>query len=452
MTIKMKQSTPPGPLVVRYGLFDPHLYKLQHDPIGFAREIFSEYGSYTYVRFAMNRIYFINRPELIREILTTKMKSFRRLPKQMNALRKIEGDGLVVSEGAIWKRHRPVVQGIFHHNHFAHHGEVITQITQKRLERWQPNVTFDLCEEMNQLALLITAKLVFDIDLEKEAEQLRVAVHQFRDAMQAEVTNPFYWFEFGKRRRQRQAINEINELLWKLIRAHKADAVPKSDMLGMIITAARNLPADVPFTDDEIRDEVSTLFVAGHDTTSAALAWFWYCLASNPDVEKKVIQEIDEKLEGRLPTYADLPKLKYLELVVKESMRMYPAASFLFGRQAIEPVELGEFTLPKNAWVIMSPYIVHHDPSVYPEPEKFDPERFTAERIGEIPPYAYLPFGGGSRVCIGNSMAMMEIILLGAIVLQKYRIEFDPSQTSIELEVEVVLRPKGGLKMKAVPR
>jgi len=441
---------PPGPRDGVFGItFHP---PMRSDPLAFATQVWQEFGDFTFVRIGWVRLYFVNRPELIREVLSTKVKSFRKLGRQMRALHKIEGDGLVVSDGAIWTRHRPVVQGSFHSRHFAQYGQIAVEFTKRRIAQWSPNQPFDLAAEMNELALQIIGKLVFDEDIADRAAQLRDAVHVFRSYMQHEVSTPIVlpdWLPLPGKIRQRRAIRAMNNLIWDKIRSHRSSG-HGNDMLAQMLSAAAGLDLDKAITDHEIRDEAATLFVAGHDTTSAALAWFWYVLSQHPEAEARVIREVDTACGQRLPSFEDAPKLKYLEMVVKESMRLYPAAGFLFGRETVEDVELGGYTLKRGAWVFIAPYLVHRDPKNFVDPEIFDPERFSPGRIEEIPGYAYIPFGGGPRICIGNSMATMEIMLLAATVLQQYRLVLD--QAPPQPEMEIVLRPKGGLRMIARPR
>jgi cytochrome P450 len=410
-----------------------------------------DYGDLAAVQIGWVRLYFVSTPELIREVLATKVKSFYKLTRQRRALRKIEGDGLVVAEGSTWTRHRPVVQGSFHARHFRRFAEIVVEYTQRRMQRWQPGASLDLATEMNELALETTAKLVLDMDVADQVTALRDAVHTFRVHMQKEVSARLVlpdWLPLPGKIRQRQAVRTVNRLLWSLIRERKASGHVQADMLSQILTATAQHP-ELGISDEEIRDEVATLFVAGHDTTSAALAWFWYALSQNPEVERRVLQEIDN-LGDRPIGFEDFPRLKYLERVVKEAMRMYPATGFLFTREAIEDVELGGYTLKRGSWVFISPYVVQRNPLYFPNPEVFDPDRFAPERIQQIPPYAYIPFGGGQRICIGNSLATMEIVLLGATILQKYRLVLD--QPPPEPELEIVLRPKGGLRMRVEPR
>ena len=442
---------PPGPRDRLFGLtfYGP----LRANPLAFVERVARAHGDFAFVRIGWARLYLINRADLIREVLTSKASSFRKLGRQMRALRKIEGDGLVVSEGRTWARHRPVVQGSFHSRHFHRYASVIVEFTRRRIDGWSPGRPIDLAAEMNELALQIIAKLVFDADVSVDAARLRAAVHAFRTHMQREANFPLAlpdWLPLPGKIRQRRAVRSVDDLIWTHIRRRRTAGSFGSDMLGQMLAAASSAPPAAPITDAEIRDEAATLFIAGHDTTSAALAWFWYVLARHPDVERRVLLEVDGVLGDRPPTDEDPHRLRYLEMVVKESMRLYPAAGFLFGREATEDVELGGYTLQRGSWVLISPYIVHRNPEYFPQPDVFDPERFAPGRVDTIAPYAYIPFGGGPRICIGNSLALMEVVLLAAAVLQRFRLVLD--QGTPEMELEVVLRPKGPLRMRALPR
>jgi cytochrome P450 len=443
----VNKKYPPGP---RDGLLGVTFQKpMARDPLGFAVNVAREYGDFAFVRIGWVRLYFVNRPELVREVLVTKAKSFRKLTRQMRSLRKVEGDGLVVAEGSTWARHRPVVQGSFHPRNFARYADAVVACTRQRLDRWQSGESLDLAAEMNELALEIIARLVFAEDMGDRATALRDAVHKFRQAMQGDGGSVFVlpdWLPVPSKIRRRRAVREIDELIWKLVRDRQSTG--GDDMLGQILSAAADRPG-LGITDREIRDEVATLFLAGHDTTSAALAWLWFALSRYPEAEQRVLNEVD-LLGARPVRHADLPRLKYLEMVVKESMRLYPATAFLFGREAIENVELDGFTLKRGSWVFISPYIVQRDALNFPNPEAFDPERFAPGRADDIPPYSYLVFGAGPRTCIGNALATMELVLVAATVLQRYRMVLD--QPAPDPEMEVVLRPKGGLRMRPEPR
>jgi len=444
----MRDKYPPGPRDRFCGV--TFVRPMRRDPLGFARRVAAEYGDFAYVRLGWVRLYFVNRPELIREVLVAKAKSFQKLTRQMKALRKIEGDGLVVAEGETWARHRPVVQGSFHTRHFPGYADTVTACVRRRLDGWRPDEPFDLVPEMNEMALEVIARIVFDVDLAAQATSLRNAVHEFREAMQSEASasiNPPDWLPLPSKIRQKKALKVLDDLLWGLIRARQAAGGAGTEMLSQILAAVKQ--AGTGITDREVRDEVSTLFVAGHDTTSAASAWLFYALSQNPEAERRAIAEVDA-LGGKPLTHDDLPRLKYVEMVVKESMRMFPASAFLFGREALEAVELGGHTLKKGSWVFMSPFIVQRDPRYFPDPDVFDPERFAPGRADRLTPYSYIVFGAGARTCIGNTLATMELTLLAATVLQRYRLVLD--QGPPDLELNIVLRPKGGLRMRAVPR
>jgi cytochrome P450 len=314
---------------------------------------------------------------------------------------------------------------------------------------------FDIVEESNQLALEIIAKTLFDVDWSDRAARLRDAVHVFRTEMQKEISRPVVlpdWLPLPGRLRQRRAVREVDRLIWELIRERRSAGGGHGDMLSVMLSATRGGADGAPVPERVIRDEATMLFIAGHDTTSAALAWFWYLLAQHPEVETRVLREVDDVLGGRLATAADVPRLRYLELAARESLRLYPPSAFLYTREAVEDVELGGYTVPRGSWVIISPYVVQHDPRNFKDPEVFDPERFAPGRADAIPPYAFLPFGGGPRVCTGSAFALAEMAVVAATVLQRFRLVLEPGQPAVEPRLEIVLRPRGSVFMRAVPR
>ena len=260
---------------------------------------------------------------------------------------------------------------------------------------------------MNELALEIIARVVFGADLAEQAGRLRDAVHVARAAMQKDISSPTPlpdWLPTPGKVRQHRALRTLDRLVWELIRERRAAGAVRDDMLGHMLAAAERMNLADPITDAEIRDEAATLFVAGHDTTSASLAWLWYALSQNPEVERRAAHEVEAALGGRTPTFEDLPRLKYLEMVVKETMRYYPASAFLFGREAVEDVELGGMKLRRGAWVFISPYVVQHDPKIYADPERFDPERFSPEASTGSRPTPTCRSAGGRAFASGTPL------------------------------------------------
>jgi cytochrome P450 len=439
----------PGPSDRRFGLSFVDL--IRRDPLAFAMRMARDHGDFSLLRIAWVHIYFVSRPALIREILVTRVGKFQKATRQMRALRKVEGDGLVVSENPIWERHRPVVQGSFHHRHFENYAQIVVESTRRRLDQWPQNESFDVAADANEMALDIMARVVFGVDLTEQAAELRDAVHAFRVEMMREVSNYFVlpdWLPLPGKIRQKRAIRKIDNLIWSLIRDRQQNGSDQLDMLSQILAAVTNRP-DLGVTVPEVRDETATLFIAGHDSTSASLAWFWYAVTSNSQVQDRIIDEVD-RLGGKIVEFADIARLKYLEMAVKESMRLYPATGLLYSREPKEDIELGGHRLKRGSWIFIAPIVVQRDPAYFPDPEKFDPERFAPGRENDIVPYSFLNFGAGPRVCVGRNLATMEITLVAATILQRFRMVLD--QGKPEPELEVFLRPKGGLRMTAIPR
>jgi cytochrome P450 len=450
---RMPRKYPPGP---RDGLLGiTFIRRFRRAPLDFIADTARTYGGFAFVRLGPYRVYLVHRPDLVREVLVAKVNSFRKLRRVMRPLSKIEGNGLVVAEGISWRRHRPVVQPAFHASHFGRYARLMVEHTRRRLLRWSPGAAFDLAEEMNQLALEIIAHVVFDVDWSDQAARLRAAVEAFRDTMQREVFRRVPlpdWLPRPNLVRQRRSVRAVHDLLWQLIRERRTAPDARDDMLSLMLRATRAGGDDGPITDVEIRDEAATLFVAGHDTTSAALTWFWYLLARHPEVEKRVVNEVDAVLGDRPATFEDLAQLRYTEMAVKESMQLYPAAGLLFTRETVEDVDLAGYTLPRGSWVVISPFVLHRDPQLFPDPEVFDPERFAPGRADTIPPYAYVPFGAGPRVCIGSSLALMELVLVASSILQQFSIRLARDQGDVQPHLQVVFRPKRGLRVCLVAR
>jgi cytochrome P450 len=447
----MAARYPPGPRDGVFGL--TYLHRLRSAPIAFVTELARTHGDFAFARLGWFRAYFVNRPELIREVLATRARSFHKVRRQRQALRTIEGDGLVVAEGDLWRRHRPLVQPAFHPRHFERYARLVVEHACRRRDRWAPGATLDMGEEMNQLALEIIARLVFDVDWSDRAGRLREAVDVAREYMQREISSLVRlpdWLPLPGKLRQRRAVRAVDGLIRGLIRERRARGAVGEDMLSLLLAAAPG--GGTALTDREARDEAATLFVAGHDTTSAALTWLWYALARSPEAERQVREEVDAVVGDRPATYADMPRLRRTEMAVKEALRLYPPSGFLFVREAVEDVELGGYPVRRGSWVFISPYVVQRDPRLFPDPEVFNPGRFAPGRAEEIPGYAWIPFGGGPRICIGSALALMEMVLVAATVLQRFRVGLAPGQGEVEPEVKIVLRPKGGLHMRLTAR
>jgi cytochrome P450 len=429
--------------------------RFRRAPLEFIREVCGTYGDIAYFRMGPIRAYFVNNPQWIREVLVAKHKSFRRPRWLTQPLAKVDGNGLVLSEGDLWQRQRRLVQPAFSTRRFDRYAQVTVDFTRRAIDRWNSTAPIDISAEMTRLTLEIIAKTLFDVEVAAQVDTLGHAVRVVSECFVKEAGNPLQlpdWLPLPGKLRQRRAIATLDELIWNILRRRRAARDDRGDLLSMLLLAVDEEGDGRGMTDQQARDEAITLFNAGHDSTAAALAWIWYLVASHADVESRLIEEVDSVLRGRAATYADVPRLPYVEMVVKESLRLYPPTWTLFAREAIGPVELGGYTIPRGAWVYTFPYVTHRDPRFFENPEMFDPLRFSPGRVEKIPPYAYFPFGGGPRVCIGSAFATMEMILIVATGLQRFRVTLAESQRPVVPEALISLRPKGGLRVSLAAR
>jgi cytochrome P450 len=445
----MPRTYPPG---LSDGFFGLRLARRwTRELLAFPTEVAEKCGDYASMRMGPYRIYFVHRPELIHEVLVTKAKSFRKQARITEAFRKIDGNSLVVTEGDVWRRQRRLVQPAFHPRRFDHYGQIAVAAAQRMTDRWTSGATVDIEQEMTNLTVVVIAKALFNAEVTGEAARFASAVEELACHLMAELKSfvPLPdWLPLPSKRRKRAALAVVDAFIYSVIQERRASGKDEGDLLSMLLLAVDEDGGRL--SDRQVRDEAITLFNAGHDSTAAQLCWIWHCLAGHPHVEAKVVEELHAVLGDRLPTYADVTDLRYTELVVKETMRLWPATIALFVREALEDVPLGEYVIPRGAWVYIHPYIVQRDPRYFPQPLEFEPERFAPGRVEQIVPHSYFPFGAGPHVCIGNTFALMEMVLIVATVLRQFHLEAGP--TPPEPEVRVSLRPKGGLPMRLVKR
>jgi cytochrome P450 len=318
--------------------------------------------------------------------------------------------------------------------------------TQEMIDGWHEGETRRFDTDMMKLTMRIVAKTLFDADVQGDAERvgatLAVILENTNERINAVMNLP-EWMPTPRRLATRSAVSELDSIINRIIAERRANKADRGDLLSMLLLAQDDDGSDM--SDRQLRDEMMTIFLAGHETTAMALTWTWYLLAQHPDVLAKLQAEADAVLGKRAATVADLAALPYNEQVVKEAMRLYPPAPGA-ARQPVEDVRVGNYTLPQGALINVSIYAAHHDPALYPDPERFDPERFTPEAEKARHRYAYLPFGGGPRICIGNSFAMMEARLILATMVQHTAPELVAGQTITPVQM-VTVRPKDGMRM-----
>lgn len=410
-------------------------------------------GDLARLRFGPFRAFSANSPELIHDVLVTHASSYHKSTGTKANLYPLLGNGLFLNEGAPWKKQRKLVSPAFQHKRVGAYADIMVNYAEALAERWQHGDVLAFDEEMVELTMRIVTKTLFDADVTDEAAELGHAVDQalkmVDERFQKLIQLPM-WLPTRQNRTYSAAIKRLEVQMYKFINTRRAEGTPdKGDALSMLMLSKDEADGTV-MSDRQIRDEILTLFGAGHETTSRTLAWTFYALSQHPDIEARLHAELDAVLAGRTPTVEDFANLPYLDKVVKESMRMYPPA-WATTRSVIEPVKLGAEQLRKNDVVIVNIYGVHHDPRFYPDPWTFDPERFAPENEKALPKGAYIPFGSGPRVCIGNAFAMMEAKLIIAVLAQRFSLTLKPGHV-VEPQDVFTLRPKYGLQMVAHAR
>ncbi len=433
-----------------HGFFDPA------NPI-LLFEYLQRYGRAAHYRVLFHDVVLLNDPSDIGEVLIEKAAFFGkdRTQKRMKILL---GEGMITSDGETHNRGRRIAAPAFHRRRIERYAAQMVEIADAFRARWQPGAELNIAAEMMRLALQMTARTLFDTEVTPEIHEINDQVNIVMDLYNFLVGMPqaerFLNAPLPQMRRFRAAKKRLDEVVDGMIRVRQADANldRHADLLSMLV-AARDDQAGgdgLKLDAQQIRDQVLTLFLAGFETVANALAWTWMLLGQNPEAEARVHSELDAVLGTRLPTLEDIPRLEYLGMVLSESMRLYPPA-WAMGREALEDVSIGPYRLRKGTMVFFSQYIVHRDPKWFPEPERFRPERFAAAAKAGRPRFAYFPFGGGGRQCIGESFAWMEAVLTLATIAQRWRVELVPGQ-KIELQPKITLRPKNGIWVRVMER
>uniref|UniRef100_A0A7V4XUD2 Cytochrome P450 n=1 Tax=Acidobacterium capsulatum TaxID=33075 RepID=A0A7V4XUD2_9BACT len=418
------------------------------DPIKLFEYLQETYGSMSHYRIANSDVFVVHEPEFIREILVNQADKFikERTQKRMKILL---GNGLITSDGEFHKRQRRIAAPAFHRQRIQAYGSVMTDRALAMREAWQPGKEIGALAEMMRVTLQIVARTLLNTDVTAEVQQINDEVNAIMDLYNFLVALPraeayLHWPIPGLMR-FRRARKRLDAVVYRIIAEHRQEKTDGGDLLSMLLRSRDDEADHSGMTDEQVRDEILTIFLAGYETVATALTWTWYLLAQNPEAEARMHEEIDTVLQGRTPTLEDLPQLKYVEMVFAESMRLYPPA-WAMGRQATADVELGPYRLPAGSYVFFSQYIIQRNPEYWPDPLEFRPERFSVDQKAARSRFIYFPFGAGSRQCIGESFAWMEGVLVLATIAQKWRLRLIPGQ-QIELQPKITLRPKPEIRM-----
>jgi cytochrome P450 len=424
-----------------------------NNPLQFFLNAAKGYGDVVRLEFGLRTFYLVTGPESIRYVLQDNNRNYG---KGYDQAKPLLGEGLVTSEGKFWLRQRRLMSPVFHRSEIDTYTSFMTQATEEMLERWDQVAArgepLDIADEMMRLTQTIILRTMFSTDIGDQAAQIGEAFDITLHFLNQTLFSPVDWFRHlptPANLRNQRALRFLDNFVYQLINERRQSGEDKGDLLSQLLLA-RDEETGAVMDDKQIRDEVMTIFLAGHETTANALAWTWYLLSNNPKVESRLLEEIDAQLSGQPPQVEDLSKLELTDRVFQEALRLYPPA-WMFARTAIEDDEVGGYHIPAGERLMISPYVTHRLPYLWDRPEAFDPDRFLPERSQERPRFAYFPFGGGPRLCIGNHFATVEAKLVIARVLQRYRLELVPGY-QVEAKPIATLQPKPGVLMNIKKR
>ena len=441
-------TRPPGPknppILGHYAAF-------RKDPPGFLMRTAREYGDVSFYRIGPANVYQFAHPELIKDVLVTNQHSFIK-SRVLQRAKVLLGEGLLTSEEPLHTRQRRLVQPAFHRQRLAGYAQTMIDYAARTRDRWQDGQTYDIAVEMMRLTLAVVAKTLFSADVEREAavigESLTAVLHLF-DLVMMPFSRVIGRLPLPSVRRFESGKSRLDEIIYRIIDERRRSKEDKGDLLSMLLLA-EDEEATGGMTNQQVRDEALTLFLAGHETTAIALTWTWYLLSQNPEAEARLHTELDRVLGGRTPAPDDFGRLPYTEAVFAESLRLYPPA-WGIGRMALKNYEAGGYAMEPGDIILMSPYVVHRDARWWKEPERFAPDRWTPETRAALPKFGYFPFGGGARVCIGEHFAWMEGVLLLATLAQRWKPRLKPGHP-VAYRALLTLRPRHGMRMTAQSR
>jgi cytochrome P450 len=426
-----------------------NLLAVSTDPLKFLVDNARAHPDLSYIKVMGGGLYQVADPALIEEVLVTHSARFIKDKSLKVEGRRVFGDGLLSSDGDFWLRQRRLAQPAFHRQRIAAYADIMTASTSAALAGWAPGQTRDVHADMMHLTLDVVARTLFSVSdpaaLAEIGECLDAIMDRFNSRGLAALLENVTGRVIDKQLAARYAwaTDRLDQIVDAVIAERRRDAHDRGDLLSMFMDARDEDGSGM--SDQQLRDECKTMFLAGHETTALSLSWTFWLLAQNPAAQRALQNELARVLNGRTPSMADLPQLSYTEQVIKESMRLMPPA-WAIQREAIDDVEIGGYRIPKGSDVVISQYATHRDARFFDEPERFQPERWTPEFAKALPKYAYFPFGGGARLCIGNQFAMMEAVLMLAMVYQRFDLVLAPNQR-IEPQPSITMRPKHGLKM-----
>jgi cytochrome P450 len=440
-------SEAPGPKTLWPG---GQMLTFRRDPLGFLTRLARDYGDVARFRIGPQRAFLLSHPDLVRDLLVTHHERFHK-GRALQRAKRLLGEGLLTSEGEFHRRQRRLAQPAFHRQRIGSYAATMVEYAERASGRWRDGQGVDVAQEMMRLTLAIVGKTLFDADVESEADEVGEALTEVMELfgyLMLPYSELLEHLPLPAPRRFRRARARLDSVIYRIIEDRRRSGADRGDLLSMLLLAVDEEGDRTGMTDEQLRDEVMTIFLAGHETTANLLSWAWLLLAENPGAERRLHEELDGVLAGgRAPSAEDVPALRYTEMVLAETMRLYPPA-WTLGRLAIADHEAAGYHVPRGSLVLASQYVIHRDPRFFPDPERFDPERFTPEAKAARPQFAYFPFGGGARRCIGEGFAWTEAVLTLASLARRWRPRPLPGRP-VRPQPLITLRPApGGLPVR----
>lgn len=435
---------PPGPKPSYPG---SSYFRFRKNPLAFLEYLAREFGDISHWKIGWQHVFFVNHPNFIRDVLVADSHKFR---TGLETAKDMVGEGVLTSDGELHRRHRRIMQPAFSHDRIATFAETITKQTEHMSSRWGNGGTLNLADEMMQLTLVVIGKTMFGVDWESNAGEIRAALAGMTGSpsnMILPFGNLIEKFPLPAVRKMKSGRARLEQIVDQLVNQRQASNKEGADLLSMLLLAQSG---NGGMTDQQVRDEMKTILIAGHETTAIALIWTWFLLSTHPEIEARLHEELDRVLRNRVPTFGDLRALSYTEQVVRESMRLHPPAWMIWRRTVVDHQIDGYLASP-GSFVVMSQHVMHRDPRYFSEPLRFNPERWTPEFKAALPKYAFFPFGGGSRQCLGEGFAWMEAILVVATLAQQWKFRLISGDPIVPDPI-FTQRPKGGLFMTALRR
>jgi len=441
------RAYPPGPAYLTpFGVGRT----MRRDPLAFVSGLARDYGDSVLVRMGPVHFYMFFHPDAVKHVLQENHQNYVKGPI-IGRVKVLIGEGLFTSEGSFWRRQRRLAQPAFHRDRIAGLVDTMVRCTAERLDGWAPRAAertpFDVAEEMSALTLTIVGRALFGRDLSGEAaaagRALGVTLEIAAERAMSYAVLPLA-IPTARNRAFRRARRVLDDLVYQMIDARRQGGGEAGDLLSMLM-AARDEETGEGMTRRQLRDEVMTFFLAGHETTAVALSWTWSLLANHSDVVERLRREVADALGTRSPTIADLPNLPLCRQVVEEAMRLYPPV-WGVGRQALKEDTVGGYRIPAGAILSLSPWVTHRHSAIWADPDRFDPDRFAPDQVRSRPKHAYFPFSSGPRLCIGETFALVEAQIVVAMMMQRYALAL-PAGAMVVPEPHLTLRPRGGLPM-----